>query len=52
MRDDISRNAFHGDCRMRELQIPQITEFIEYRRNWEERINMISSDRIPKKHNN
>jgi hypothetical protein len=32
-----------------ELQISQITEFIcQYRRNWKERVDRMSSDRIPK----
>jgi hypothetical protein len=32
---------------MRELQIPQITEFIEqYRRNWNEHVHRMCSDRI------
>jgi hypothetical protein len=35
---------------IRELQIPQITEFIEqYRRKWKEHVNRMSSDRIPKR---
>jgi hypothetical protein len=32
-----------------ELQISQITEFIcQYRKNWKEHVDRISSDRIPK----
>jgi hypothetical protein len=32
-----------------ELQISQITEFIcQYRKNWKEHVNRMSSDRIPK----
>jgi hypothetical protein len=32
---------------MREVQIPQITEFIEkYRINWREHVNRVTSDRI------
>jgi hypothetical protein len=33
---------------MRELKIPQVTEFIEYKRNWKKLVDRISSDRIPK----
>jgi hypothetical protein len=35
---------------MRELQIPELTEFIEkFRRNWEKHTDRMSSDRSPKK---
>jgi hypothetical protein len=35
--------------KLRELQIPEMTEFTEqYRRNWKERTERISCDRIPK----
>jgi hypothetical protein len=35
---------------MRELQIPQITEFTEqYRRNWKEHVERMSSDGILKR---
>jgi hypothetical protein len=30
---------------MRELELPQITEFIEERRNWKEHIERMSTDR-------
>jgi hypothetical protein len=33
---------------MRELQIQQITECTEYRRNWKEQIDRISSDMTEK----
>jgi hypothetical protein len=63
MRDiNISRNAFpEEDCRIHplgpqknediltELQLSQITEFLyQYRKNWKEHVDRMSSDRIPK----
>lgn len=33
---------------MRELKIPQVTEFTEEERNWKKLVDRINSDRIPK----
>jgi hypothetical protein len=43
-----------SDCKinqeiMRQLQIPQIPEFVEYRRNWKQPADRMSSERILKK---
>jgi hypothetical protein len=35
--------------KLKEVQIPEMTEFTEYKRNWQERTERISCDRIPKK---
>jgi hypothetical protein len=35
---------------MSNLQIPRITEFTEYKRNWKENIHQMRSERIPKKY--
>jgi hypothetical protein len=44
-----------SDCKtnevMRELRIPHIREFAEeYRRNWKEHIDRMTSDRIPERY--
>jgi hypothetical protein len=37
-----------SDCRRKKkLLISQMVEFIEYRRNWKEHVDRMSSDRIP-----
>jgi hypothetical protein len=44
----LSDNKIHKEF-VRELQIPQIIEVIEYRRNWKDYVGRISYDRIQSK---